>query len=75
MRIELRSIRSARERVWQMLLLAAARDGPTVSFDRPLKDIAAQIGLTHEAFYRALAALQRTGRIRRRGRRIDLLGL
>ncbi len=74
LRIELRSIRSARGRVWQMLLLSAAPRSRTVQFDRPLKDVAAQIGLTHEAFYRALAALQKAGRIRRRGRRIDLVG-
>lgn len=71
-RLELRNIRSARERVWQLLLLTAGFRGDTVSFERPLKDIAAEIGLTHEAFYRALAALTRAGRIRRFGRRIEL---
>lgn len=71
-RLELRNIRSARERVWQRLLLAAPADGRAAVFERPLKDIAAEIGLTHEAFYRALAELTRTGRIRRRGRRIEI---
>ncbi len=73
LRLELRNIRNARERVWQALLLAGGPSGRTVTFDRPLKVVAGEIGLTHEAFYRALAALVRAGRIRRRGRRIDLI--
>ena len=36
---------------------------PTVRVDRPWTEIAAEIGLTHEAIYRALAALERDGRI------------
>jgi len=72
LRLELRDIRQARERVWQMLLLAADPRSRTISFDRPLKDVANEVGLTHEAFYRALAALARLGRIRRRGRQIEL---
>lgn len=71
-RLELRNIRSARERVWQRLLLTAGLGGGAVMFERPLKEIAAEIGLTHEAFYRALADLARQGRIRRRGRRIEI---
>ena len=71
-RLELRNVRSARERVLQMLLLAAGGQANTVIFDRPLKDIAAEIGLTHEAFYRALAALEADGAIRRARRRITL---
>jgi CRP-like cAMP-binding protein len=73
LRLELRNIRSARERVWQALLVAAGATSRTVTFDRPLKVVADEMGLTHEAFYRTLATLARTGRIRRRGRRIDLL--
>lgn len=73
-RLELRNIRGARERVWQFLTLAAGLHGGKVVFERPLKDIAAEIGLTHEAFYRALAALDRAGRIRRHGRHIEVIG-
>jgi CRP-like cAMP-binding protein len=73
--LELRNIRNARERVCQALLLATDARGRTIIFDRPLKVVAGEIGLTHEAFYRALAALVRAGRIRHRGRRIDLVGL
>ncbi len=71
-RLELRNVRRASERVWQMLHLAAGGTGNTVTFDRPLKSLAAEIGLTHEAFYRALATLVREGRIRRLRRRIVL---
>lgn len=71
-RLEFRDIRSARERVWQKLLLSPAKADGTVVVDRPLKELAAEIGLTHEALYRALAALEKAGRIRRRGRAIRL---
>ena len=47
--------RSARERVVQLLQLAASEEDRSVTFTRPLKDIAGDIGLTHEAFYRTLA--------------------
>jgi CRP/FNR family transcriptional regulator, dissimilatory nitrate respiration regulator len=38
-----------------------------------LKDLAAEIGLTHEALYRALAALERAGEVKRAGNRIMLV--
>jgi CRP-like cAMP-binding protein len=37
-----------------------------------LKDLAAEIGLTHEALYRTLAALERSGEIKRKGEKIML---
>ena len=39
-----------------------------------LKDVAADVGLTHEAFYRALATLEKQGRIARGARVIRLIG-
>jgi CRP-like cAMP-binding protein len=72
--LEIRNIKSARERVWQTLLLTAGGQANTITFDRPLKDLAAEIGLTHEAFYRALAELEKAGRIRRARRRVAILG-
>lgn len=72
-RLELRSIRSARERVYQALMLAAGPDGRTAALESPLKTVASEIGLTQEAFYRAMAALEAGRRIRRRGRCIDIL--
>jgi CRP-like cAMP-binding protein len=69
--LELRNIRSADKRVLQHLYLTASNDG-TVVFDRPLLEVAEDLGLTHEAYYRALAALARAGVIRRTGRTIRL---
>jgi CRP-like cAMP-binding protein len=73
MRLELRSIRSARERVWQALILAIEPGSRTVYLKKPLNAMAGEIGLTQEALYRAIAALETAGRIRRRGKRIDLI--
>ena len=71
--LELRNIRSARDRVWQYLMLNAMDKNQRVTFKRPLKDIAVDIGLTHEAFYRALAELEKEGLISRRLRQITLI--
>ena len=72
-RIEQRNIRSAKERVWHFLVLNVGSDGRTVELRRTLKDIAAELGLTHEALYRAVAALERGGAIRRSRKKITLL--
>ena len=64
-RIEQRNIRSARERVRHYLALNAGADGRTVALAGTLKDLAAELGLTHEALYRTLAALERSGAIKR----------
>jgi CRP-like cAMP-binding protein len=69
---ELRNIRSANERVLHHLYLSASKDGAVV-FDRPLLEVAEDLGLTHEAYYRALAALARAGAIKRTGRKIRLI--
>lgn len=72
-RIEQRNIRSARDRVRHFLTLSAGDDGRTVSLRGTLKDAAAELGLTHEALYRALAALERAGEIKRARGKITLL--
>lgn len=64
-RIEQRNIRSARERVRHYLVLNAGADGRTVELGGTLKDMAAELGLTHEVLYRTLAALERSGEIKR----------
>jgi CRP/FNR family transcriptional regulator, dissimilatory nitrate respiration regulator len=64
-RLEQRNIRSARERVRHWLALSAGADGRTVELRGTLKDVAAELGLTHEALYRTLAALERCGDIRK----------
>lgn len=63
-RLELRNIRSARQRVWHYLALAADSDR-RVATRGPLKQMAEALGLTPEALYRALAALERDGIIHR----------
>lgn len=60
-RMELRNIRSARERVLQYLRLRAGVGGRTIAVEGRYQDIAAEIGLTREALYRTLAALETGG--------------
>jgi CRP-like cAMP-binding protein len=71
--VELRAIRSAEERVLHHLLLSVPPHGREVEFRRPLTEIATELGLTHESYYRCLTKLVRDGSIERQGRRIRLL--
>ena len=71
-RLELRSIRSARERVLQYLVNAIQPGETTVNFDRPLKNIAGELGLSPEVLYRTLAQLERESIITRADRHITL---
>ncbi|MEC4812463.1 MAG: Crp/Fnr family transcriptional regulator [Scytonema sp. PMC 1069.18] len=65
-RLELRDIRAAHERLLRYLgYLAQSEEQNTVSFDRPLKDIAADLGLTPESLSRALTRLEKEGMITR----------
>lgn len=64
-RMELRNIRSARERVLQYLRLRAGVHGCNVAIEGQLQDIAAEIGMTREALYRTLAALEAEGHLTR----------
>jgi CRP-like cAMP-binding protein len=70
-RIEQRNIRSARDRVRHYLAVNA--DAGIVTLRGTLKDLAAELGLTHEALYRTLAALERGGEIKRGRGKIALL--
>ena len=72
-RIEQRNIRSARERVRHFLTLNAKTNGRVFELRSTLKDLAAELGLTHEALYRTLSALERSGEIRRDHNKITLL--
>lgn len=71
-RIEQRNIRSARERVRHFLGVNVGTDGRTFKLRSTLKDTAAELGLTHEVLYRTLAALERSGEIRRSPGKITL---
>lgn len=65
--LELRGIRSAEERVVAALSLKL-RDGQNrVELPGTWKDFAQDVGLTHEALYRALKRLEVSGRLRRDG--------
>ncbi|BAZ65509.1 MAG: Crp/Fnr family transcriptional regulator [Pelatocladus maniniholoensis HA4357-MV3] len=72
-RLELRDIRAAHERVLRYLRYMAQLDEQTtVTFDRPLKDIALDLGLTPETLSRALTRLEREGMITRTKLQIKL---
>jgi CRP-like cAMP-binding protein len=71
-RLEQRNIRSARDRVRHYLAVKADSSGRTVMLSGPLKEIAAELGLTHEALYRTLADMSAEGEIERRKRLIRL---
>lgn len=57
--LELREIRSARKRTIRYLQLLCRPNCNTISFDRPYKYIAEEIGLSPEVFYRTLSELER----------------
>jgi CRP/FNR family transcriptional regulator, dissimilatory nitrate respiration regulator len=71
-RLELRSISSARERIIRYLSSHAQFGKRVVNFDKPLKDIASDLGLSREVLYRTLAQLEREGVITRTRRQIIL---
>lgn len=71
-RYELKQIRSAPERVLQLLRLRCD-DSEAYRTNGTLKDMAAELGLTHEALYRAMAVLQRGKRIRRSADLLQIL--
>ncbi|MBW4468301.1 MAG: Crp/Fnr family transcriptional regulator [Pegethrix bostrychoides GSE-TBD4-15B] len=74
MMVELRSIRSAQERVLHYLRLIVPPEQNTVVLNQPLKDIAADLSISPEALSRTLAQLANDGTIARQKRRITLLG-
>ncbi|MDQ2949538.1 MAG: Crp/Fnr family transcriptional regulator [Acidobacteriota bacterium] len=66
--LELRSLRSARERILLYLKVLALPQTKTVILDRPLKNIADDLGLTRESFYRTLNGLIDEGSVSRTGK-------
>jgi CRP/FNR family transcriptional regulator, dissimilatory nitrate respiration regulator len=71
-RLEQRNIHSAHDRIRHYLALHTGADGCTVKVTGTLKNLAAELGLTHEALYRALAAMAAAGEIERSSGRIRL---
>ncbi len=70
-RLELMKVRSAKDRILLYLDFRAGPDG-RVELKGELQDIAAELGLTREALYRALAALERSRAIERADNQIVL---
>jgi CRP-like cAMP-binding protein len=70
-RLELMKVRSAKERVLLYIALHAGADG-MMAMKSELQDVAGELGLTREAFYRTVASLERAGAIKRSGTRILL---
>ena len=70
--MELMKVRSAEERVKLYLDFNAGPDGRTVNLPGQLQDVAGELGLTREAFYRTLASLERAGAIERAAHHIVL---
>ena len=71
-RLERRNIYSARDRVRHYLTVNVGADGRTVTLPGTVKELAADLGLTHEALYRTLARMQAEGEIARTGSAIKL---
>jgi CRP-like cAMP-binding protein len=66
--LEIRSIHAAPARTMQYLRLHVDARTGVYSPAGSLKDVALELGLAHETFYRTLASLERDGKITRKGR-------
>lgn len=71
--VELRSIRSAQERVLYYLWLIASPEKNTVVLEQPLKNIASELGISPEVLSRTLTQLVTEGAIVREKRKIIIL--
>jgi CRP-like cAMP-binding protein len=72
-RLEQRNIHSARDRVRHYLAINVGADGKTIALPGSLKDLAGELGLTHEALYRTLAVMANAREIRRGRGKITLI--
>ena len=70
--LQRRNIRSARDRVRHYLALNVGPDGRTVTLVTTVKDLAHDLGLTHEALYRTLSEMASDGEIKRSDRKITI---
>ena len=71
--LELRSIHSASERILQYLFLHADPQDLEIKRLGTYKDMAHELGLAHETFYRALAKLEKEGKIQRTSSAIKII--
>ena len=65
------SLKSVKERVHH-LILTEGKDG-AYQVDTGLKSLASQLGVTHEALYRTLASLEKSGEIKRADHALNLI--
>jgi len=72
-RVERLSLKSAAERIRHFLLSGASGAAGYVKINGTLKDLARDLGLTHETLYRTLARMERSGQLERRGDGLRLL--
>ena len=63
--LETRNFRTARERIVHFLAVNRGPDSQTLRLDGTLKDLADDLGITHESLYRTLAQLANEGVIER----------
>jgi CRP/FNR family transcriptional regulator, dissimilatory nitrate respiration regulator len=73
-RLERRSIPSARDRVRHYLTTNVGGRERTVALPSTLKDLAAELGLTHETVYRTLSEMSANGEIAKLNGKIRLVG-
>lgn len=72
-RVERLSLKGAAARVRHLLLTEGKGAGHRYTLRGSIKDLAAELGLTHEALYRTLAAMEREGVVERNGSTIALM--
>jgi CRP-like cAMP-binding protein len=73
-RLERRSIPSARDRIRHYLAANVGEKEHTVALPSTLKDLAAELGLTHETVYRTLSEMSANGEIAKLNGKIRLVG-
>ena len=71
-RAEMLALHSATDRVMAYFRLRAGARGTVVELDTTWKQVASEVGLTHEALYRALRRLEDAGTIERDGPKVIL---
>lgn len=72
-RVERLSLKSAAERVRHLLVTEGRGARPTYALRGTVKELASELGLTHEALYRTLATMERDGVVTREGQAIVLM--
>ncbi|MGE0671413.1 MAG: Crp/Fnr family transcriptional regulator [Methylibium sp.] len=71
-RVERLSLKSAAERVRHLLVTEGRGARPTYALRGTVKELASELGLTHEALYRTLATMERDGVVARDDKRLVL---